>query len=62
MLSTVKVLKFLTLYSLLFFSNFAVRAFKKNSGIANSIDPDQTAPSGFESELFAYNILSEPKV
>ena len=30
--------------------------------MANSVDPDQTAPSGFGSALFAYIILSETLV
>ena len=46
---TVKVLKFLTLYSILFWSKFLLLMqlfLKLLSGMANSIDPDQTTPSG----------------
>ena len=59
------VLKFQTLYSTLFLTKillFMHLCLKIFSGIANSVDPDQTAPegalwSGFT--LFAYVILSE---
>ena len=46
--STVNVLKFQTLYSILFCLNFVfIQLFLKIlSGVANSADPDQTAPSG----------------
>ena len=43
------VLKFLTLYFIPFWPNFSffVQLFLKIlSGMANSVDPDQTAPSG----------------
>ena len=32
------------------------------SGMANKVGPDQTAPSGSESELLVYAILSETLV
>ena len=60
----VYVLKFRTLYSQLFWPKFFffMQLFLKIlTGMANSIDPDQTAPSGAVcagSALFAYAILS----
>ena len=45
--STVNVLKFLTLYSMLFLALillFTQLSLKILSGLANSVDPDQTAP------------------
>ena len=57
----VNALKFWTLYSILFwlkFCFFTQLFLKMLSGMANSVDPDQTAVwSG--SALFAYGILSE---
>ena len=46
-LTTVNVLKFQTLYSILFWPTFCFLCvvFKILSGMANSIDPDQTAPN-----------------
>ena len=44
---TVNVLKFQTLYSIPFLPNFAfIQLFLKINGNANSVDPDQTVPSG----------------
>ena len=66
---TVKVLKFQTLYSILFWFKFCIlcslNQTKLLNGMANSVDPDQTAPSGAVWSgsalfaLFAYGILSE---
>ena len=42
-------------YHLLFMQLFL----KVFSGMANIVDPDQTAPSGSASALFAYDVLSE---
>ena len=48
-MSTVNVLKFRTLYFILFWPNFCFLCtcfFKILSPMANSVDPDQTAPEG----------------
>ena len=60
----VNVLKFRTLYSILVWSKvcFLQLFLKIHSGMVNSVDPDQTAPSGTVrsgSALFTYAILSE---
>ena len=63
-----KCLKFWTLYSNFFWRNFCFLCscfLKILSRMANSIDPDQTAPSGAVwsgSTLFAYAILSDTLV
>ena len=61
---TVNVLKIQTLYFILFFlPNLSLHLFLVIlCGMANSVDPDQTAPSGAVwsgSTLFAYAIFSE---
>ena len=63
-MTKVNVLKFQTLYSVVFwpiFFFFFLQLFLKIlSGIAKSVDPDQTAPSGAVcsgSSLFAHVIL-----
>ena len=49
-MSTVNVLKFQTLYSILFWIKFCFffwhLSLRMLSGLANNEDPDQTAPSG----------------
>ena len=60
--TTVNVLKFLTIYTFLAQILLFLQLFPKVPGeMANSADPDQTAPSGAVwsgSTLFAYAILS----
>ena len=61
-MSIVNFLKFLTFYSLLFLLKFyfLYRCFNISCGMANSVDPDQTAPSSAvlsESALFAHDIF-----
>ena len=55
-----------TLYSILYLRNvflFMPLFLKILSGMANSLDPDQTAPAAWSgSALFAYAILSETLV
>ena len=64
----VNVLKFQTLYSILFWPKFCFfihLLLKMLSGMANSVDPDKTALSGTVqswSALFAYVILSDTLV
>ena len=58
------VLKFWTLYSILFWSNFFLMLLylKIFNGMANIVDPDQTVPSEavwYGSALFAYVIFLE---
>ena len=63
---TVNVLKFRTLYSILFWPKFCFLCSGFIlSGKANSVDPDQTAPSGAVwsgSAQFAYAVLSDTLV
>ena len=66
-ISTVNVLKFRTLYSVLFWPKlcFLCTCFLKYLVEWHSVDPDQTAPSGAVwsgSALFAFVILSETLV
>ena len=64
MTNTVNVFKFQTLYYILFGLKLAFYAIDSSilSGMANSEDPNQTAPLGSGSALFACAILSEALV